>query len=249
VPAIFMMVGVATYLSGYRYLPARVRRESARPDRLGPADRRIVLALVGVMAITVFQSAASYQVYNVMPIWTEQHVALEVGGFRIPAPWYQSAWALFSILGVPPVLWWWRRQAVAGREPDDVGKIGMGAWITAASNLVLVAAILGAGDDLVAPLWPLLYVVGLGISFIYYWPTLLALVSRAAPPAVNATLMGVAMMTLFVSNTLIGWIGGWYERMPSAGFWAMHAAIAACGGLLIAAFGRRITEVLKPADQ
>jgi hypothetical protein len=35
-------------------------------------------------------------------------------------------------------------------------------------------------------------------------------VSRAAPAKVNATLMGLAFMSLFVSNNLIGWIGGFY---------------------------------------
>ena len=246
VAAIFMLVGLATYLSGFRHLPARVQRQGVEARRLTAADRRTVQALVAVMAITIFQSAASYQVYNVMPIWTEQHVALEVGGFRIPAPWYQSAWALFSIVAVPPVLWWWRRQAIRDREPDDLGKIGTGAWITAASNLVLVAAILSSGEGPILPIWPLLYVAGLGVSFIYYWPTLLALVSRAAPPAVNATLMGVAMMTLFVSNTFVGWIGSWYERTGPAEFWALHAAIAAGGGLLVAVFRRRVSAVLKP---
>jgi len=198
-----------------------------------------------VMAITIFQSVASYQVYNVMPIWTEQHVALDLRGFHVPAPWYQSAWAVFSILGVPPVLWWWRRQALRGREPDDLGKIGDGAWITAASNLVLVAAILGSGNAPIHPIWPLLYVAGLGISFIYYWPTLLALVSRAAPASVNATLMGVAMMTLFMSNSVVGWIGSWYERVTPAEFWAMHAAVAAGGWLLALALRRRLTMAVQ----
>ena len=86
----------------------------------------------------------------------------------------------------------------------------------------------------------------MGVSFIYYWPTLLALVSRAAPPVVNATLMGVAMMTLFVSNTFVGWIGSWYETMGPAEFWALHAAIATGGGLLVAVFRRRVSAVLKP---
>ena len=56
----------------------------------------------------------------------------------------------------------------------------------------------------------------MGISFLYYWPTLLALVSRAAPAKVNATLMGLAFMSLFISNNLIGWIGGFYEKMTPA---------------------------------
>jgi POT family proton-dependent oligopeptide transporter len=246
IAALFMLVGLATYLSGYRYLPATVRRASDGGGRLTAAERRQVSALLVVMAITIFQSVASYQVYNVMPIWTQEHVALDVRGFRIPPPWYQSAWAVFSILGVPPVLWWWRRQALRGREPDDLVKIGAGAWITAASNLILVIVALYSGSTLIHPIWPLLYVAGLGVSFIYYWPTLLALVSRAAPATVNATLMGLAMMTLFMSNTVVGWIGGWYERMHPAGFWALHAAIAAAGGLLVVLFRRRLTAAVHP---
>ena len=93
---------------------------------------------------------------------------------------------------------------------------------------------------------PFLYSAALGISFLYYWPTLLALVSRAAPAKVNATLMGLAFMSLFVSNNLIGWLGGFYEKMTPAQFWAMHAAIAAGGGLLVMLFGRYLSRVLHP---
>ena len=92
-----------------------------------------------------------------------------------------------------------------------------------------------------------LYSATLGISFLYYWPTLLALVSRAAPAKVNATMMGLAFMSLFISNNLIGWIGGFYEKMRPAEFWAMHAAIAAGGGLLVVLFGRRLSRALHPA--
>jgi POT family proton-dependent oligopeptide transporter len=249
IAAVFMLVGLATYLSGYRHLPATVRRQRTDAGRLTGAERRVVAVLLVVMALTIFQSVASYQVYNVMPVWAARHVALDIGGFSIPAPWYQSAWAVFSILGVPPVLWWWRRQARRGREPDDLGKIGAGAWITALSNLVLVAAILGSGNAPLHPIWPLLYVAGLGVSFVYYWPTLLALASRAAPASVNATLMGIAMATLFMSNTLVGWIGGWYERLDPAEFWALHAAIAAGGGALVALFRRRLGETLQPGPR
>jgi POT family proton-dependent oligopeptide transporter len=85
----------------------------------------------------------------------------------------------------------------------------------------------------------------MGIAFIYYWPTLLALVSRAAPARVNATLMGFAFMSLFVANNLIGWLGGFYEKMSPAEFWAMHAAIGAAGGLLVLVFGRTLGRVLR----
>jgi hypothetical protein len=37
------------------------------------------------------------------------------------------------------------------------------------------------------------------------------------------------------------------KKMTPAQFWAMHASIAAAGGLLVVVFGRRLTRVLHPA--
>jgi proton-dependent oligopeptide transporter, POT family len=244
IAAVFMLAGLATYLHGYRYLPARVERRVGEKAHLTPADWRVLASLVAVMAITVFQSVGYYQLANVLPVWIQQHVALEVAGHTVPVPWYQSVDPLFSILAVPLLFWIWRRQAAGNGEPDDLGKIGTGAWLCAVANLVLVAAIAGARGAPVHPFWPFLACAVQGIAFLYYWPTLLALVSRAAPAKVNATMMGVAFMSLFVSNILIGWVGGFYERMRPIDFWAMHAAIAATGGVLVMLFGRRLSRAL-----
>ena len=243
--AIFMLGGLATYLRGYRHLPARVPRRRRDQARLAAADWSVVLALVAVMAITIFQSIAYYQLANVLPVWIQQHVALDVGQLTVPVPWYQSVDPLFSILGVPLLFWIWKRQAAGRGEPGDLAKIGTGAWLSAASNLVLVAAIVAADGRPVHPIWPFFYCAGQGLAFLYYWPTLLALVSRAAPASVNATMMGFAFMSLFVANNLIGWIGGFYETMGPLAFWAMHAAIGATGGVLILLFGRPLKRTLE----
>ena len=244
--AIFMLVGLATYLYGYRYLPARVERQTFAAAPVAATERRTVYTLVAVMIVSIFNSIAYSQIFNVNPIWIQQHVAPDVAGFPIPVPWYQSVNSIASIVAVPLVFWLWRQQAARGREPDDLAKIGAGAWIAAASNLILVAASAAAGGAPVHPIWPMLYSAGLGLSFLYYWPTLLALVSRAAPARMNATLMGLTFMSLFVSNNLVGWIGGFYEQVSPAQFWALHAAISAAGGLLVALFGRRLGRLLQP---
>ena len=166
-----MLLGLATYLYGYRYLPARVERRNFEGTRLTAAERRIVYALIAVMIITIFQSTAFYQVFNVNPIWIQQHVALNLGSYRLPVPWFQSINSVFSILCVPLLFWLWRHQASRGREPNELAKIGIGAWIAAASNLILVAAIFASGGAPVHPICPFLYSAGLGISFLYYWPT------------------------------------------------------------------------------
>jgi POT family proton-dependent oligopeptide transporter len=146
---------------------------------------------------------------------------------------------------VPLLFWIWRRQALRKREPDELAKIGTGAWLAAACYLILIVGIFVSGDALVNPIWPFLCNALMGIAFLYYWPTLLALVSRAAPAKVNATMMGLTFMSLFIANNLIGWLGGFYEKMGPTGFWAMHAVIAAGGGLLVVLFGRRLDRTLQ----
>jgi proton-dependent oligopeptide transporter, POT family len=57
-------------------------------------------------------------------------------------------------------------------------------------------------------------------------------------------MLGIAYMSLFVSNNVIGWIGGFYERMTPAAFWALHAAVAAAGGLVVLLLRRSLGRLL-----
>jgi POT family proton-dependent oligopeptide transporter len=244
--ALFMLGALATYLSGYRYLPARVERKArAATAPLTNEDRKTVVALIAVMAITVLAYIAYYQLANVLPVWIQTHANLNVGAFAIPIPWFYSIDPLVSIISVPFLFALWNRQARRGREPSALTKIAIGAFIAGSANLILVTAIaLSPGQ--VLWVWPVLYCAAEGVAFMYFWPTLLALVSRAAPPKINATMMGVCFLTLFVANNLIGRIGTYYEQMTPTAFWALHAAIGAAGGLLALLFARTLGRILEP---
>ncbi len=244
IAALFMLAGLSTYLYGYRHLPAKVARRRQTDERLSAADWRVIGALFAVMIITIFQSTSYFQLYNVFKIWIQEHVDLSVGEFTIPVPWFQSIDALASVLAVPVLFAIWRFQASRRGEPGELAKIGIGAWLAAGSQLILVAAILLSGDELVHPIWPTICAGGMGVAFLYYWPTTLALVSRAAPAKINATMMGITFLSFFVANNLVGWIGGFYEKLNPAQFWLLHAAIAAGGGVSIKLFGNSLGRVL-----
>ncbi len=243
---LLMLCGLATYLLGYRELTETTRSAPAAATAhipLSAAQGRTIAALIAVMAITIFQSIAYYQNTNIGLIWADSHVDLSLLGFHMPVSWFNSIDSFVSIVSVPFLIALWRRQSARGGEPGEIAKIGTGAAIACVANLLLVAGC-ALWRDRVPVLVPVLYDVLLGIAFLYYWPTLLALVSRAAPPQLRATLMGVAFLSLFLSNLTMGWIGGFYEHMTPLAFWALHAAIAAAGAALALLLNRPLGRVL-----
>jgi POT family proton-dependent oligopeptide transporter len=80
----------------------------------------------------------------------------------------------------------------------------------------------------------------------YYWPTTLAIVSRAAPEGMGSFLMGVAFLSPFVAHVLAGWIGSYFDQMSPSVFWAMDAGIAIVGGTVILLFRKRLQAALDP---
>jgi proton-dependent oligopeptide transporter, POT family len=228
-----MLIALATYLAGYRYLSESARGTAAREPKtpLDAKQKRAIAALFVVMAITIPHSIAFYQNSNIGLIWINAHVDLMAGHFRMPTAWFGGAMDSFiSIACVPFLFALWRWQARHGGEPGEIAKIGVGAALAASANLVL--AVSAALSDPVSPLVPAAYEIILGVAFIWQWPTLLALVSRVAPQRLKSTLMGVAFLTLSVANSLMGRIGALYEHMSPAQFWTMNAGIAATGAVL-----------------
>jgi POT family proton-dependent oligopeptide transporter len=233
VAGVLMLFALATYLAGYRHLSESARgtakREPASP--LTQQQKRAIVALLIVMAITIPHSIAFYQNSNIGFVWINAHVDRMVAGFLMPTAWFGAAMdSLISIACVPFLFALWGWQARHGGEPGEIAKIGIGAALAAIANLVLAGAALLPGR--VSPLFPILYEMILGVAFIWQWPTLLALVSRIAPQRLKSTLMGAAFLTLFASNMTIGRIGALYEHMTPAEFWTMNAAIATTGAVL-----------------
>ena len=84
------------------------------------------------------------------------------------------------------------------------------------------------------------------VGYLYFAPVAVALFSRTAPASVNAMMIGVYYLSIFVGSAISGRLGGLYERLSAAQFWLIHAAIVAAGGLLILLFTSRLRRELTP---
>jgi proton-dependent oligopeptide transporter, POT family len=244
VAAALMLVALATYLAGQRHLPEVAPRRRKDPDArpLTQAERRKVWALIAVIALTIPAEIAYPMVWTIGSVWVDTYVDLGL----IPAPWFGSADSLGAILAAAPLIALWAAQARKGREPSSVGKIAIGTALTGVGALILAAGSqLSPERDSVHILWPIAGYFTMGLAWMYYWPTTLALVSRVAPPAVVGTLVGGAFISPFLAHSLAGIIGTRFDNMTPAAFWTMDAGIAFAGALLLLAASRPLSRVLE----
>ena len=237
---VVMLLAAVAYFSGLKYF-APDRKSSDEPHpALTVADRKMMGLVFLVLAIVLFHSIAFDQMFNVGLLWVADEVALGTTFGTVPVPWFASEDSLASILAVPLLLLIWRWQERRGQPPTDLHKIAVGSIIMAASAATLAIGSLAAGPGKVSIIYPIIAFFLSGVSFMYVWPTALALVSRRAPAAINARMMAGAYLVVFFSGITSGWLGRFYEPLPNHVFWLMMAAISLMGALLVVLFGRAI---------
>jgi len=245
-----MLVALATYCAGWRHLPAdRVKqRGDAPPPPLTAGDWRSIAALLFLSAVAILPSAAYYQEMNAGLLFIEASVDRSLFGWIIPTASFNALDGLFCILAVPLLVALWRRQAGQGREPRAIAKITIGYLIIAGANMMMVVPA-GWADkgETVSALWPVALYALNALGFIFYWPTLLALASRAAPAQINSTMMGTLFLAIFLGNLLVGALAGQWETTSHARFFALHAALALGACLVMLAVARRMDRLLAVA--
>jgi len=163
----------------------------------------------------------------------------------VPASWFNSVDSIGSILAAPVLIVLWKWQAQRNSEPNSLGKIAIGMVLICLAALVLAAgSALAPAQGRVAVGWALGGFLAMGLAWMYYWPTTLALVSRSAPKSVTGAMMGAAFLSPFIAHTLAGWVGSFYDQMSPATFWTIDAAIAALGAALMFGLRGKLGRVL-----
>jgi POT family proton-dependent oligopeptide transporter len=155
--------------------------------------------------------------------------------------------AIVSTVTILIVVIFWRWWATRWREPDEIVKAGIGALIAAGGPLVLAAAALHAiGGHKVGLAWGLGFHIVNDLGFAMLYPVGMALFSRAAPPALGATVINSFTFAIFLSNLLVGRLAGLLDKMPGPAFWTMHAGLVAIAGVLLLVCGWLFKRTLAP---
>jgi POT family proton-dependent oligopeptide transporter len=243
-----MLLGLFIYLSGRQYLPEEpLRRAPIARQAFTPHERRAIVLLFVLVPISALFWIAQSQVWNTYNLWVRDHVALRFGDWTMPIPWLQSLDGIAPFLFLPAALALWRWQASRGAEPNEFTKMAIGCFLFGASTFWLAWAQLAFGAHRAPLVWAIAFHAGSNIGWLYFSPVVLALYSRLAPRAVNATMMGVYFLSVFLGSVISGRLGGLYEKLSPFQFWSLHAALCASGGVLLLVIGAFVAREFKPA--
>ena len=249
VAAALMLIALVAYILGQRHLPddRPVARKREKAPVMTAAERKHVAVLLLVIALTIPAEIAYPMVWSIGILWVDQYVNLATSLGAVPSSWFASMDSIGAILAAPALIAFWAWQAKRGREPSSVTKVGIGTCIIAIAAMLFAYGNLGLSEpDSVGAGWAIAGWLIMGLAWMYYWPTTLAIVSRTAPAGMGSFLMGVAFLSPFVGHVLAGWVGSYFDQMHPSVFWAMDAGIAFVGGMLILLFRKRLQAALDP---
>lgn len=246
-----MLLGLAVYLSGRRYLPpdpgAGKSARAARP-KLVRGEVKTILVLVALMPALAASALGNQEIFNAYLVWGDANYDLVFFGRSMPVTWLISLDAFISSGAIVASLAFWRWWATRWREPDEIAKLAIGALVGAAAPLLLALASAeeAASGAKVGLAWALGFHLIDDIGFANAFPVGLALFSRAAPRAIGGLMIGVYYLHLFLANMMVGWLGGLLEKTGPVAFWLLHAGLVAGGAVAILLFGLAFRKILAP---
>jgi POT family proton-dependent oligopeptide transporter len=186
------------------------------------------------------------QIFNAYLVWADRSVDLTFAGEKVPTTWLITLDSIVSVSFLAGMVVFWRLWAKRFKEPNEIGKLTIGAFISVTGVLALAAGAMIAESTgtKVNIWWCVLFHVLNSIAFANMLPVSLARYARAAPAAMGSTIIGVYYLHLFAGNQAVGILGTYLERMPASQFWLMHAAIAAGAGVVFLVVGRFFGRLL-----
>jgi len=248
-----MLIGLAVYLSGRKWLPPeRVRQARGgmrlpRP-KLAPGEGKAVAVLIALIPVLAVAGVGNQQIFIGYLRWGQENYNLVFFGQAMPVTWLISLDAIISSVTIVASVAFWRWWASRRREPQEITKLAIGAVIAGLAPLALALA---SAQEAVTHRkvgigWGFAFHIINDIGFANIFPVGLALFTRAGPRAILGLMVGLYFLNLFLGNLLVGWLGGFLEPMGGAAFWGLHAGLVFGAGLVLFAFRALFGRVLSP---
>jgi POT family proton-dependent oligopeptide transporter len=249
-----MLIGLTIYLFGRKYLPpdspvVEKTGHAAKPG-LTRREKMGIVALLLLLPVLTMAVICNQQIFNAYLVWAERSVDLVFFGKKMPTTWLITLDSIVSVSFLFAAVVFWRLWSKKFKEPPEITKIALGSLVAVTGMLSLAAgaALAATSGGKVSMWWLIAFHVLNSIGFANIFPVSLALYARVAPAALSATIIGVYYLAFFAANNLVGWIGGFLEKMAATQFWLLHAGLSLVAGIIFLLAGRLFGHLLAPGD-
>jgi len=209
--------------------------------------KRMIVVLVMFLAVASFWSGYE-QAGSSLNLFAKRHIDRMVGGFEIPAGWFQSVQPAFVILLAPVFSALWVRLAQRQMDPAAPLKFAFGLLLMGLGFLFMVAAanIVASGASAPAYLLILTYLLTV-FGELCVSPVGLSTVTKLAPARLMGQMMGVWFLGSSLGKLMAGLIAGGFDPDNLAAMPDRFLGIVffACGiGAVLLLVSPRITRLM-----
>jgi len=187
------------------WLPHVIGGKAVGGERLTGAEWKRIVAICVLTLFSVFFWMGFEQAGGSMNLFADKQTSRTLGGFVVPASWFQSINPFGIMLFAPVFATVWTALNRSRFALPDPAKQALGLITLGLSFVIMYRAqTLAEAIGLVSPLWLAAAYFLQTLGELMLSPVGLALTSRAAPVRVAALLMGVWMLSNAAGNYLAG---------------------------------------------
>ncbi|WP_114786617.1 peptide MFS transporter [Vibrio tetraodonis] len=210
-------------------------------------DRIKVILVMSVFTIVFW--AGFEQAGGLMNIYTQQYTDRMIGGFEVPAAWFQSLNPFFIITLAPILAILWVK--LGKREPNSPVKFALAMFFLALGFLCMVGAVMEQGGD-TSVKTSMLWLVG---AFFFHTlgelclsPIGLSLVTKLAPLRLASLMMGAWFGCTAIANYVAGYVGSHVGELGAMAIFSGIAVTAIISGVILLLFSNTLVRWMHGAE-
>ncbi|WP_099609661.1 peptide MFS transporter [Vibrio coralliilyticus] len=224
-------------------------KKSSKKEPLTKEEFDRIKVILVMSLFTIVFWAGFEQAGGLMNIYTQQYTDRMIGGFEVPAAWFQSLNPFFIITLAPLLAVLWVK--LGKREPNSPVKFALAMFFLALGFLCMVGAVMEQGGDTTVKT-SMLWLVG---AFFFHTlgelclsPIGLSLVTKLAPLRLASLMMGAWFGCNAIANYVAGYVGSHVGELGAFAIFSGIAVTAIISGIILLLFSNTLVRWMHGAE-